>query len=66
MDKVEFRHGVGEGSILAIHCEQAQKGRTSVTYCVAVSNEREPSSPPIFTTKVTFVSVNDKGEKREI
>jgi len=66
MDKVEFRHGVGDGSILAIRCEQAKKGRTSVTYRVEVSDGKAPDSPPIFTTNVTFVSVNDKGEKREI
>ncbi len=66
MDKVEFRHGVRDGTILGIRCEQTRKGRTSVTYHVVVTDEKSPSLPPIFTTSVTFVSVNDRGEKREI
>jgi hypothetical protein len=32
MDKVEFRHGVGDGTILRIACERTKKGNTSVTY----------------------------------
>ena len=31
MDKVEFRHGVGDGTILRIACEMTRKGSTSVT-----------------------------------
>lgn len=66
MDKVEFRHGVRDGTILGIRCTQSKKGNSSVTYLVEVSDEKSIPSPPIFTTHVTFVSVNDKGEKRAI
>lgn len=66
MDMVEFRHGVRDGTILGIHCTQSKKGNTSVTYSVEVTDEKHAFSPPIFTTHVTFVSVNDKGEKRAI
>ncbi len=66
MDKVEFRHGVRDGTILGIRCERTRKGQTSVTYDVEVTDEKEPSSPPIFSTAITYVSVNDSGEKREI
>lgn len=66
MDKVEFRHGVGDGTILRIACERTQKGNTSVTYQVRVSDAKSSPEIPIFLTNVTFVSVNDRGEKRGI
>ena len=66
MDKVEFRHGVRDGTILGIRCTRSRKGNTSVTYEVEVTDEKNTHTPPIFTTHVTFVSVNDKGEKRGI
>ena len=66
MDKVEFRHGVRDGTILGIRCVQSKKGKTSVTYQVEVTDEKSAHSPPIFSTHVSFVSVNDKGEKRAI
>jgi acyl-CoA hydrolase len=66
MDKVEFRHGVRDGTILGIRCTQSRKGATSVTYKVEVTDEKNTHTPPIFSTHVTFVSVNDEGEKREI
>ncbi|MEP2776557.1 MAG: hotdog domain-containing protein [Luteolibacter sp.] len=66
MDKVEFRHGVGDGTILCIRCERAKKGRTSVTYRVAVTDVRNAPGISIFETSVSFVSVNDSGEKAAI
>jgi len=66
MDKVEFRKSVGDGTILKIDCSLARKGKTSVTYQVEVSDARQAPAAPVFQTKVTFVSVNDRGEKREI
>lgn len=66
MDKVEFRHGVSDGTILRIHSKQTRKGKTSVTYEVLVTDQKHPTSPPVFATHVTFVSVNDEGQKREI
>ena len=66
MDKVEFRRGVGDGTILRINCEVARKGRTSVSYEVVVTDARSAMEAVIFHTNVTFVSVNDNGEKREI
>jgi acyl-CoA hydrolase len=52
MDKVEFRRGVGDG--------------TSVTYEVSVIGAKSSPEALIFQTKVTFVSVNEKGVKQEI
>ena len=66
MDKIEFRHGVSDGTILRINCEMERKGKTSVTYEVSVTDVKAVGSNPVFQTKVTFVSVNDRGEKREI
>jgi len=66
MDKVEFRRGVTDGTILRIKSEIARKGRTSVTYLVEVSDAKQSPEAPIFQTNITFVSVNDKGVKCEI
>jgi acyl-CoA hydrolase len=65
MDKVEFHHSVREGTILRITCILQREGTTSVTYAVEVIDEK--AGPlPIFSTRVTFVSVNDAGMKRPI
>ena len=66
MDKVEFRHGVGDGTILRIACEMTRLGKTSVTYQVRVFDAKNAPTVPVFQTNVTFVSVNDYGEKRAI
>lgn len=62
MDRVEFHHSVREGTILEIQCERSRTGRTSVTYAVQVRDGRGPSTP-IFSTQVTFVSVDETGKK---
>ena len=66
MDKVEFRHGVSDGTILRIACEMTRLGKTSVTYQVHVSDAKNAPEISVFQTHVTFVSVNDRGEKRAI
>jgi acyl-CoA hydrolase len=65
MDTVEFRQSVRDGTILRISCNREREGNTSVIYAVKVSDER--AGPlPIFSTRVTFVSVDDAGTKRSI
>lgn len=66
MDEVEFRHGVGDGTILCIRCTRSRKGNTSVTYQVSVADVKDLAGLPVFQTNVTFVSVNDMGEKTAI
>ncbi|MGB1128928.1 MAG: acyl-CoA thioesterase [Haloferula sp.] len=66
MDRVEFRHSVREGSILSIACVKEKEGTTSVSYRVEVFDRRNPGAPPIFSTLVTYVSVDDTGRKRTI
>ena len=65
MDTVEFRHSVRDGTILSINCKQVREGTTSVSYGVEVIDTKA-GAHPIFTTRVTFVSVNDAGAKRPI
>jgi acyl-CoA hydrolase len=65
MDTVEFHHSVRDGTILRISCEREREGKTSVSYQVRVSDERA-GQIAIFSTRVTFVSVDDEGKKRSI
>ena len=65
MDKVEFHHSVRQGTILRISCDLERKGNTSVTYCVTVIDQHDGPAPK-FTTRITFVSVDDAGRKRSI
>ena len=62
MDTVEFHHSVKEGSILRIACQRDKLGTTSVTYAVEVFNEAS-CAEAIFSTKVTFVCVDENGGK---
>jgi len=65
MDTVEFHHSVRDGTILRISCKRTREGNTSATYAVEVMDERAGPAP-IFSTRVTFVSVDDAGQKRRI
>lgn len=65
MDTVEFHHSVRDGTILRISCGLAREGNTSATYAVTVVDERAGTAA-IFSTQVTFVSVDDTGKKRSI
>lgn len=65
MDTVEFHHSVRDGTILRISCAREREGRTSVAYSVKVIDEKA-GPHPIFSTCVTFVSVDDTGAKRPI
>lgn len=65
MDTVEFHHSVRQGTILAIRCEKVRIGTTSVTYSVQVQ-DRKANPGPIFSTRVTFVSVDEDGKKKPI
>lgn len=66
MDRVEFRHAVRQGTILTIRCQREREGTTSITYKVEVIDQRNPGGPPIFTTRVTYVSVDEAGRKRPV
>lgn len=68
MNAVEFRKGAQCGSILRFDVGMSRLGRTSITYHVSVY-KRELGTEvdeEMFKTEITFVRVNDAGEKMEI
>lgn len=63
MDACHFKHRVENGSILHFHMQAAKQGRTSVAYTVNVRAD-EPGAKvekEVFSTRVTFVRLDDKG-----
>ncbi len=62
MDKVEFRHSVKNGSILAICCERVRLGKTSVSYEVKVYRGKVPDGEIVFSTRVSFVNIDTAGQ----
>jgi len=59
MKEVSFHRSVREGSILQFVIDKVDTGTTSVTYLVRVNCKEEE----VFSTEVTFVRVNEAGEK---
>lgn len=68
MDSIEFRHQVQSGSILRFHSTRSREGKTSVTYLVEVYEKRKTDGNEslAFSTSVTFVSVDERGNKKSI
>jgi acyl-CoA hydrolase len=68
MDNSEFRHGVVNGSILRFNIERIREGKTSVTYSVDVWADMPGAVEEvlIFSNKVTFVAVDQNGEKAQL
>jgi acyl-CoA hydrolase len=68
MDKVEFAQRAGLGSILRFDVVKTHQGRTSLHYTVDVWSD-EPGARTevrIFSTTVTFVNVDDQGNKIDL
>ncbi len=68
MDKIEFRKGIKEGSILRFLVERVKIGNTSVRYSVNVFVEdiKTGDETGVFSTNVTFVCLDDAGNKATI
>lgn len=68
MDKVEFRKGVHKGAILRFELQMSREGNTSVCYAVRVfaDNIESGEEELVFSTHVTFVSVDEAGNKRPL
>jgi acyl-CoA hydrolase len=68
MDKVEFRKSVREGTILRFEAARRGVGDTSVTYEVHVfsGDIKSGGANPVFSTNITFVSLDDEGAKRAL
>ncbi len=63
MDEVVFRKSVRKGTILTIRSTQTNIGETSATYKVEAFIGRRPSASPMFSTRVTFVNLDNSGKK---
>lgn len=68
MDKVEFRKGVENGTILRFEIERAAEGNTSVSYAVEVFADsiNTGEEERVFSTQVTFVCLDSAGNKRSL
>ncbi len=68
LDEVTFRHQIQKGQILCFQCQQTRIGTTSVTYSVQVYGKRyqRKEQKVLFETQITFVCVNDEGDKAPI
>ncbi|HEX2958117.1 MAG TPA: acyl-CoA thioesterase [Chitinispirillaceae bacterium] len=65
MDNIQFKKRVSNGAILRFNIEPFKKGNTSVTYA-AIVYASSPSSRDeeiVFSTHITFVAVDEKGNK---
>lgn len=65
LDKVEFRENVKKGTILRFIIDKAKTGNTSVQYSVSVFRGRGEGGKEnlIFSTRVTFVCIDEEGSK---
>ena len=65
MDKIEFKKSIKQGTILRFLTQRVHLGRTSVSYLVdvAVGNQTASSENSVFSTNVTFVRVDETGQK---
>lgn len=68
LDRVEFRKSMREGTIFKFAITRAKVGRTSVTYNVQVFDKSDDpvSADSLFSTNITFVSVDEQGAKKPI
>ena len=68
MDRIEFTERVLNGSILRFSILPSTIGKTAVTYSVEVFAD-EPGAveeKKVFSTRVTFVSLDNEGKKCEL
>lgn len=68
MDKVEFRKSVKQGDLLRLEANKTSEGTTSVQYYVEVYRHdiQNGNDERIFTTKTTFVCIDNEGKKCSI
>jgi acyl-CoA hydrolase len=65
MDNIQFRKRVSNGAILRFDIQPGKKGYSSVTYSADVfaSDQASRDEELVFSTHVTFVAVDENGEK---
>lgn len=65
MDRVEFKKSVRQGAILRFSANRSGIGNSSVRYLVEVfcDDIESGSEDPVFATTVTFVCLDEQGDK---
>tara|TARA_B100002049_G_C15941678_1_gene316597 strand:- start:56 stop:439 length:384 start_codon:yes stop_codon:yes gene_type:complete len=66
LDNVEFKHRIECGEIICFAAALEKQGSTSLTYHISVTGTREQSDKLLFETRVSFVSVDNKGNKKPL
>ena len=68
MDKVEFRKSIRGGTILCFASQKSRIGETSIEYTVNVYKDSIETGERVivFSTNITFVCLDEKGEKKPI
>lgn len=66
LDNVEFKHRIDCGEIICFCASLEKQGATSLTYFISVSGTRKNAEVILFETRITFVSVNEDGQKQPI
>jgi acyl-CoA hydrolase len=68
LDNVTFRKSVSMGQIVRFQVERSRLGTTSVQYRVQAFGTRHQAHPDevIFETHITFVAVDEAGQKKPI
>ena len=68
LDNVVFRKGVSLGEIIRFVITRCHLGKTSAQYSVKAFGTRHHSQPDeiLFETRITFVAVDEYGNKTEI
>ena len=68
LDNVEFKHRIEVGAVLRFSVEQLRLGNSSLTYGVKVYSavEGAVSNTVLFETNITFVNIDEQGNKASI
>ena len=68
MDEVAFRKPVHKGAVLRFNINKENQGTSSVVYSVEVlaDNLESGAEEQVFSTRVTFVCLDDVGKKRPL
>lgn len=65
LNQVVFHKSILDGSILVFNSSLTKKGNTSATFNIDVYNNIDPENI-LFTTEITFVSIDENGCKTPI
>lgn len=66
LDNVEFKHKINLGEIICFNVILERQGNTSITYFISVTGTRDDTTTVLFETRISFVSIDDQGNKKAI